>query len=124
MDTASKLLIAEITGDREISRFVVDFPQTGISERAGFLSSNKVDVLICGAISQQFEQIITASGIEVYPWYCGCGDEIIAAYYNGTLQNVCFRSPGCRPHQRCQARKRSRNNRRDVSHRKGHKEDL
>ena len=107
MDTACRVLVAEIDGDREISRTIVDIPQADIHHRAGFLSRLGIDVLICGAISQQFEQIIAASGIETHPWYCGYGNEIVAAYSNGTLENGSFLSPGCR-RRRCRGRGRGR----------------
>jgi predicted Fe-Mo cluster-binding NifX family protein len=108
MDTACRLLIAEIVEGREVSRTIVDIPQADIPHRAAFLSSLGINILICGAISQQFEQIIAASGIKMHPWYCGRGNEIIAAYSNGTLQNGDFLSPGCRRQQRRRGRGRSR----------------
>ena len=108
MDAACRLLVVEIVDDREVARTVVDIPQADIRYRADFLSQLGIDVLICGAISQQFEQIIAASGIKMLPWRCGWGNEIIAAYSNRTLQNGSFLSPGCRRQQRRRGRGRPR----------------
>ena len=94
MDTACRLLIAEITGSQEVSRTIVDIPQVSISYRAGFISGLGIDLLICGAISHEFEQMLIASGVKMYPWYCGNVDEIIAAHSNGTLQKDNFFLPG------------------------------
>ena len=107
MDTASRLLIVETVDNQEVSRTVVDIPQADIPHRVNFLSGLGINVLICGAISQQFEQIITASGIIMHPWYCGYGNEIIAAYSNGKLQNGDFLSPGCKRRQRRRGRRQS-----------------
>ena len=105
MDTACRLLIAEITGSQEVSRTVVDIPQVSICHRASFISGLGIDLLICGAISHEFEQMFIASGVEMRPWYCGNVDEIIAAYSNGTLQKDNFFLPG-------RALRRRRGNRR------------
>ena len=124
MDTACRLLVVEIVGGQEISRTIVDIPQADIHHRATFLSGLGIDVLICGAISQQFEQIIAASGIKMHPWYCGRGNEIIAAYSNGTLQNGSFLSPGCRRQQQRRRRGRSRADCPGSGRRRPLKEDI
>jgi predicted Fe-Mo cluster-binding NifX family protein len=94
MDTAQRLLISEIVDDREISRTIVDIPQTNISHIARFIAEFAIDDLICAAISHQFEQILSASGIKVKPWFQGEVDRIVAAYSGGDLQNDIFFSPG------------------------------
>ena len=95
MDTARQLLVAEVAGSREISREVVDIPQTDVTHRAGFISELGVSVLICGAISRQFEQMLAASGIKTSPWFRGDVGEVIAAHFNGNLQSSSFYMPGC-----------------------------
>ena len=124
MDNACHLLITEIVDDREVSRTVIDIPQANISNRASFLAQLGIDVLICGAISQQFEQMIAASGIRILPWYCGSCNEIIVAYFNGTLENGSFLSPGCRRQQRCRGRGRSRAGRSGRGRKRTFKEDI
>jgi predicted Fe-Mo cluster-binding NifX family protein len=95
MDTARRLIIVEIVDGREVSREIVEIPQTDISHSARFISGLGIDDLVCGAVSHQFEQMLTASGIRTRPWFCGDVDDIIAAHSNGTLQNSGFFSPGC-----------------------------
>ena len=94
MDTACRLLIAEIVDSQEVSRTIIDIPHVGIPHRAGFVSGLGIDLLICGAISHEFEQMLIASGVKISPWYCGKVDEIIAAHSNGTLQRDNFLLPG------------------------------
>ena len=95
MDTACRLLITETVDGREISRTIVDIPQANMSHRTGFISGLGVDVLICGAISHQFDRMLNALGIKTNPWFRGDVDEVIAAHLKGVLQNDNFLLPGC-----------------------------
>jgi predicted Fe-Mo cluster-binding NifX family protein len=95
MDTALRLVVAESVNGQETSRTMVDIPQAGIAQRAGFLAGLEVDVLICGAISHPFERLLAASGVRVNPWVGGDVNEIISAHMNGNLQKSRFFLPGC-----------------------------
>ena len=106
MDTARQLLVIELADGSEVSRTVVDIPQASISGRTGFVSDLCIDVLICGAISHQFERMLAGSGIKAHPWSRGDVDEIIAAYRGGILRNDSFLMPGCRRRGRGRGRQR------------------
>ena len=95
MDTACHLLVVDFADGREVSRETWDIPQVIIPYRVNFLADRGINVLICGAISHQFEQMLAASGIKPIPWFGGDVDEIIAAYVGGALQNDNYRLPGC-----------------------------
>ncbi|RKX25095.1 MAG: dinitrogenase iron-molybdenum cofactor biosynthesis protein [Candidatus Zixiibacteriota bacterium] len=123
MDTAGRLLVVEIDDGHEISRRTVDIPQAGIFHRVNFISGLGIDILICGAISQQFEKMLVASGIRVNPWFRGNVNEIITAYNNGILQNDNFIMPGCgRRHRRGKGKRRGR--RTDFGRGRQFKEEL
>lgn len=95
LDTARRLLVVEFTNDQEVSRETLDIPQVNIPYRVSFFTDRGIDVLICGAISHQFEQMLSVSGIKPIPWFGGDVDEIITAYASGSLQNDNYRLPGC-----------------------------
>ena len=95
MDTACRLLVVDFADSREVSRDTWDIPQVTIPYRVSFLADRGVKVLICGAISHQFERMLAASGIEPIPWFGGDVDRIIAAYVGGALHNDNYRLPGC-----------------------------
>ena len=95
LDTACRLLLVEFESDHEVFRETIDIPQVNIPYRVSFLVDRGVKVLICGAISHQFEQMLTVSGIKPVPWLGGDVDEILAAYAAGSLQNDNYRLPGC-----------------------------
>ncbi len=56
----------------------------------------KVNVLICGAISQPLQAMVTAYGIEVIPFVAGALREVIEAWMQGKLLlRGTFAMPGC-----------------------------
>ncbi|MBU8933427.1 MAG: hypothetical protein KOO62_05410 [candidate division Zixibacteria bacterium] len=95
MDTACRLLVVEFSDSVEVSREAWDIPQVNIPYRVSFFIDRGIDVLICGAISHQFERMLSASGIKTVPWFGGNVDEIVTAYADGSLQNNSYRLPGC-----------------------------
>lgn len=121
MDSACHLLVAEIAGGREVSREIVDIPQTGIRGRTRFISGLGINLLICGAISHQFEQMLTVSGTKASPWFRGDVDDIIVAHSEGNLQNDRFFLPGCR--RRRQGRRRYRVSCRSLGRGRMYEED-
>ncbi len=94
MDTASTLLIAEVVNGVEVSRKVITIPPANICGRASFISGLGIDLLICGAISHRFEQMLLADGVKLMPWFRGDIDDVIAAHLNGNLQYQNFCLPG------------------------------
>ena len=123
MDSASRLLIAEINGGREITRSVYNIPAVGISGRARFIAGLGIDILICGAISQQLEQLLSASGIRTRPWFRGEIDDVIKAHTSGSLQNDNFFLPGCRRRGQGPGRGRRRGGRCGFGRRRTNQEE-
>ena len=122
MDTACRLLVVDFADGREISRETLDIPQVIIPYRVSFLADRGINVLICGAISHQFEQMLAVSGIKPIPWFGGDVDEIIAAYAGGALINDNYRLPGCGQRRR-QGRGRRRGRRTGFGRYKQFKEE-
>ncbi|NQT25557.1 NifB/NifX family molybdenum-iron cluster-binding protein [candidate division KSB1 bacterium] len=54
-----------------------------------------VNVLICGAISRVYEDMIKMQGIKVIPFIAGDVNQVIESYLKGKLNNRNFRMPGC-----------------------------
>ena len=100
MDTARQLMIVERSKEHEVSKTIVEIPVMGVSNLAQFLKGLQIDVLICGAISHQLEQMLIAAGVKSFPWYRGDVDKIVAAHSGGFLHNEDFLLPGCRRRRR------------------------
>jgi predicted Fe-Mo cluster-binding NifX family protein len=96
LDTAAKLLILETLDQRNISRTEAFLNEQEISKRCFCIQNLGIDVLICGAVSRPFSDILAAAGINIIPGISGAVEEIVAAYFGGTLNQAKFLMPGCR----------------------------
>ena len=95
-DSARMLLIVDLQ-KRELRKkdyklFRSVLPQC----RAATLSDLHVKVLICGAISQVFTNMIEAYAIRIIPFVTGDVNKVLDAYLKGSLLNSDFQMPGCR----------------------------
>lgn len=96
LDTASKLLIVQVENQKEASRFETYLNAHDLSLRSSGIKDLGIDILICGAISRQFSNMLTASGMEIIPWISGHPEDVLKAYLQGTLFHPTFFMPGCR----------------------------
>ena len=94
-DSARTLLIAEIKKGKIIDRYYepvhFDFP----SSRTLKIFSLGVDVLICGAISHLYADMIEAYNIRLIPFIAGNTEQVLDAYLKGILPAPEFQMPGC-----------------------------
>lgn len=112
-DAADQLLILEPEGITGYKRTLIKLSSTHVAERANEMKDKQIDVLICGAISRPFENLLMALGIQVHSFVRGPVEEVICAYQNGNLQQAVFALPGCCRHLRLHGRMRHRNRRKD-----------
>jgi predicted Fe-Mo cluster-binding NifX family protein len=94
-DVAGQLLVAELAEGTEVSRREYPLPSAEPEQRAGQLAELQVETLICGAISQALEALLSDSGIKVYGRICGNVDEVLKAFAAGTLGDAQYAMPGC-----------------------------
>ncbi len=69
-------------------------------QRAELLSNAGIKVLICGAISAPFAQMIAGRNIKVIPFIAGEFSAVLNAYLNGNLEHPDFNMPGYRRQRR------------------------
>ena len=96
LDTASRLLIVEVLDQKEASRLEKSLDAHDLTLRCLRIKDLGIDVLICGAISRQFSNMLTASGMDIIPWISGNPEDVLRAYLQGTLLHPRFFMPGCR----------------------------
>jgi predicted Fe-Mo cluster-binding NifX family protein len=94
-DTARTLLVADVEGGSELHRAEIDLDDLGPMERVRRLADSSVAVLICGAISIPMARLAAAHGVRVLPHIAGEIEEVLVAYYAGTLGDPRFLLPGC-----------------------------
>jgi predicted Fe-Mo cluster-binding NifX family protein len=94
LDTASKLLIIENGTQKESPRYEVHLLKQDISKKCRFIQGFNIDVLICGAVSRQFSEMLKASGIEVISGISGPVGDVLKAYQQGGSLSSEFFMPG------------------------------
>jgi predicted Fe-Mo cluster-binding NifX family protein len=94
-DVAGQLLLVELVEDVEASRREHRLPDAEPQQRVAQLSELQVETLICGAISQALEALLTENGIKVYGRVCGNVDDVLGAFATGSLGATRFAMPGC-----------------------------
>ena len=94
LDTCTQLLVVE-SGDKEaITRRMIPMKGGSLFERARELHKLGVEVIICGAVSDAFFNLLRESDIEMVCGIAGDIDDVIDAYRNGALEQARFRMPG------------------------------
>lgn len=94
-DSASIVCVVEIENGAVVSRHDELLDDVLPLSRVSKLSKLEVRVLICGAISQFFANMIEAHGIRVIPFVTGDVDQVLDAYIKGLLLMPSFQMPGC-----------------------------
>lgn len=102
-DVAGQLVVVDWVDGREVARCEEPFRVTAPDQRVERLVELGIHTLICGAVSQPLEVLLTARGIRVLARHCGDVDEILRAFGAGTLEEERFAMPGC-----CRKRRRFR----------------
>jgi len=95
-DCARILLIVEIAHRTETSRHFESFHYESPFSRAAKLSDLGIEILICGAVSNLFADLVETYGIRIIPFVAGDVNEVLDAYLTGGLWDPMFRMPGCK----------------------------
>lgn len=107
-DSARMLLIVEIGNAMIVGKRYEPFQPDLPVYRAAKLFELGVTVLICGAVSQLFANMIEAWGIRMIPFVAGEANEILDAYLKQMPVSRIFRMPGCRNRRRNRFKRRMR----------------
>jgi hypothetical protein len=100
LDVARELLVIECNPKSERTRQIILLTELDICRRTDMIRALELDTLICGALSRPLELLLTAAGIKLLTHTCGPVDEVLGAYFDGSLSEGAFRMPGCCGHRR------------------------
>jgi predicted Fe-Mo cluster-binding NifX family protein len=94
-DSAHELLIADVKNQqiKNLSRESFDPQSEGRLVQE--LTRLKIEVLICGAISENQSTVIEDSGIHLIPFINGNANQILGEYASGRTISPVFLMPGC-----------------------------
>ena len=96
LDTSTRLLVLDFDEKKEVARNEVLLSESDLGRRCSHIKQSGIEVLICGAISRPFYQMLDAAHVDVIPWISGQVEEVISAYLDQTLNHKRFLMPGCR----------------------------
>lgn len=94
-DAARTLLVVKIRNRAVVHRSVENFNPGIFHQLAELLSRLKIEVLICGAISEIPANIIEDSKVKLIPFISGNIEEVIKTYAKGEPIVPAFSMPGC-----------------------------
>ncbi len=119
-DSATTLELYETQGyGKEIQFLGIHRCESGAKESIDTLINLDVKVVICGAISSEYEQLLLLHHIDLYAYISGDVEEVLGGWQMGKLHAHYFSMPGCEHPRHCSHRGnvrrcRNRANRRNI----------
>jgi predicted Fe-Mo cluster-binding NifX family protein len=95
-DASRRLMIADVKGKKIVSVRYEFFNPLNISRLIDILHDFNIDILICGAISKVYTDILEKTGVQLFTFIGGDITKIIYAIVNGEIIVPTFLMPGCR----------------------------
>jgi len=96
LDTATRLLVLTCQEGREIARRAIQLDSMTAADIAGCMAEQRVNVLLCAAISHELQSALERGGVQVCRHLCGDVERILQAFACGRLDSREFHMPGCR----------------------------
>jgi predicted Fe-Mo cluster-binding NifX family protein len=93
-DFSHRIIVVQCDEAHEKARSRYELPDESMSSRAERLRELGVNVLICGAISNPLAKMLRGLDIVLIPWKCGPVEDVLLAYFSGTLEDPRFSMPG------------------------------
>jgi predicted Fe-Mo cluster-binding NifX family protein len=104
-DASERCMILD-TEIPETNGETVEFPGWGADEKARCLADRGVSTVVCGAVSNDYEEAFLAHGIEILSFIAGSVEGVLEALRTGTLIGDSFSMPGCGCPRRRRCRRR------------------
>ena len=95
-EAAGCLLVLRLVNDTELERKRIHLADQPPAARAQLLWLERIEVLICGALSRPVQRMLEANGVKVLGWVKGTVEEVLAAFLEGRLDDPRYQLPGCR----------------------------
>ncbi len=93
-DFAHRIIVVQCEEAHEKARYRYGLPEKSMASRVERLRELGVNVLLCGAISNPLAKMVREQGILLIPWKCGLIEDVLLAYFSGTLEDPRFSMPG------------------------------
>jgi len=94
-DFAASCLVLKKENDCLEALEQISLPEGSLSKRIGSLQAHKVELLLCGALSNEARRLLQFHDIEVIAFLSGSKETILQGLQSGDLINMAFALPGC-----------------------------
>lgn len=94
-DVAKDALFVEIEEKKVVLQKTVSLGSGCNMDKVTVLLNERIDVLVCGAVSRRVEVDLMEKGVLVYSFISGETEEIINALLENRLSAMNFAMPGC-----------------------------
>ncbi len=94
LDNCTQLRILEWDGKDATDSPAIPVKNTSLFDRAYEIQKLGIGLIICGAVSDSFYNLLKQSGIDLVCGITGDINEVIDAYRKGMLEQPRFRMPG------------------------------
>ena len=94
-ESSNQLMVVDCHQGRIIKQSKYSFAAYSQLAKVEALNKLKVDLLICGAISSTYYNVLTASGIKVISFISGAWEEILNACLQKKSSLNGYKMPGC-----------------------------
>ena len=106
-DWCQQVIAVEIDSNgTEINREEIDLSKVVPFRRSERLASLKVNVLLCGGISDELTCLAEEHGMRVVPWVAGEVNTVLEAFVAGDIADPRFAMPGCNGRRQRRRRRR------------------
>ena len=101
-DSATTYELYETQGYKKETEFIGMYMyEQGAKDAINTLLSMNVNVVICGAISNEYEQLLLLHQIDLYSYISGDVEEVLQGWRTGKLDTPFFSMPGCEHPRHC-----------------------
>ena len=101
-DAARTLLVIRMKNKKILSKEYVSLPTHSQDRWAEFFKTTGIDIVICGAISQESVELLAALEIKLISFITGNALDIIETFAQGKILGKKHMMPGCQNNQcRC-----------------------
>jgi predicted Fe-Mo cluster-binding NifX family protein len=94
-DTARQIHIVKVEAAKIVGETQETLPEDFPVRKVRRLIDLGIGTLVCGAISGTLHAMVSSYGIQVVPFIAGDLQEVIQAWFRGSLENAAFSLPGC-----------------------------
>lgn len=104
-DVSQRCLIV-MSDKTEANPLSCNFPGESAEAKARFLAESGVGILVCGAISKEYEYALQEYKVKTFSFLAGSVEEVIVAWKADRLKSKTLAMPGCGCLRRHRCRKR------------------